>query len=234
MSDREQPRAIVTIAMVSTNQLLRLGLQAVVATHQHLRLIGEATSELEAEELVARERPHLLIIQMEPEIAVMELVRKVKTSTPTIRIIALSEIGDKHCASGAFSSGIDAIVLNIQPTVVLLATIDYVCQLRTETLLYDDSEPSHPVGSGTTANSDSARPISPKCPDTSLTEREQEIIALVGQALSNKDIAERLCISSITVRHHLTSIFGKFDVNSRQKLLLRAHEYGLLKLSAYQ
>ncbi len=228
MSDREQPRAIVTIAMVSTNQLLRLGLQTVVATHQHLRLIGEATSTLEAEELVAREQPHLLIIQMEPEIAIMELVRKVKTSLPTIRIIALSEIEDKHYASEAFSSGIDAIVLNIQPAVVLLATINHVCCLPTAMTLHERSERGQLEGTGATASNDSARSVTPKYPCASLTGREQEIIHLIGQALSNKDIAERLCISSITVRHHLTSIFGKFDVNSRQKLLLRAHEYGLV------
>ena len=66
--------------------------------------------------------------------------------------------------------------------------------------------------------------------DSALTGREQEIIHLIGQALTNKDIAERLCISSVTVRHHLTSIFGKLDVKSRQQLLVRAYTRGLLKL----
>lgn len=69
-------------------------------------------------------------------------------------------------------------------------------------------------------------------PDRSLIEREQEIILLVGQALSNKDSADRLYISSTTVRHHLTRIFGKLDVHSRQQLLIRAHKYGLVKLHA--
>ncbi|MCS6291217.1 MAG: helix-turn-helix transcriptional regulator, partial [Nitrospira sp.] len=55
-----------------------------------------------------------------------------------------------------------------------------------------------------------------------MIEREQEIILLVGQALSNKDSADRLYISSTTVRHHLTRIFGKLDVHSRQQLLIRA------------
>ena len=50
---------------------------------------------------------------------------------------------------------------------------------------------------------------------------------LVSEGLSNKDIADRLCISSITVRHHLTSIFDKLGVSNRQKLLIRAHQNGL-------
>ena len=61
-----------------------------------------------------------------------------------------------------------------------------------------------------------------------LTEREREVIRLVSQGLSNKDIADRLCISSITVRHHLTNIFDKVGVSNRQKLLIRAHQYGLV------
>jgi DNA-binding NarL/FixJ family response regulator len=65
----------------------------------------------------------------------------------------------------------------------------------------------------------------------SLTEREREIIALIGQGLSNKDIADRLCISVITVRHHLTNIFDKLGVATRQKLLIRAHQYGLVDFS---
>ncbi len=53
-----------------------------------------------------------------------------------------------------------------------------------------------------------------------LTTREREIIGLIGEGLKNKDIADRLCISEITVRHHLTNIYGKLDVSNRQKLLI--------------
>jgi DNA-binding NarL/FixJ family response regulator len=56
-----------------------------------------------------------------------------------------------------------------------------------------------------------------------LTEREREIIRLVGQGLSNKDIAYTLSISDSTVRHHMTNIFDKVGVPNRQKLLLHAH-----------
>ncbi len=58
-----------------------------------------------------------------------------------------------------------------------------------------------------------------------LTEREREIIRLVGQGLSNKDIAYKLSISDSTVRHHMTSIFDKVGVPNRQKLLVHAHQF---------
>lgn len=56
-----------------------------------------------------------------------------------------------------------------------------------------------------------------------VTEREREIIRLVGQGLSNKEIAYQLSISDSTVRHHMTNIFDKVGVPNRQNLLIHTH-----------
>ncbi|MCS6316884.1 MAG: helix-turn-helix transcriptional regulator [Nitrospira sp.] len=55
---------------------------------------------------------------------------------------------------------------------------------------------------------------------------------MIGEGLSNKDIACRLSICSTAVRHHLTSIFGTLDVHSRRQLLIRALDYGVITLHA--
>jgi len=62
-----------------------------------------------------------------------------------------------------------------------------------------------------------------------LTARERDIIALIGEGLKNKQIAERLCISEPTVRHYLTSIFEKVGVKDRQGLIVYAYQRGLAK-----
>ncbi len=106
MSGLGRDHATITVAIVSKNHLVRLGLQAALTTQQHIRLIGEAASALAAEGIVAREKPQALVIEMGPEIDIMELVRKVKTSVPTTRIILLSGIEDKSRIVGSVSSGI--------------------------------------------------------------------------------------------------------------------------------
>jgi DNA-binding NarL/FixJ family response regulator len=63
------------------------------------------------------------------------------------------------------------------------------------------------------------------------TTRELEVIRLITLGLKNKDIVNRLSISDITVRHHLTSIFCKLEVADRQQLLILAHRYGLADLT---
>lgn len=60
-----------------------------------------------------------------------------------------------------------------------------------------------------------------------LTERERDVIALVGEGLKNKQIGDRLAISSTTVGHHLTSIFNKLGVESRLELVIFAHRHSL-------
>jgi DNA-binding NarL/FixJ family response regulator len=60
-----------------------------------------------------------------------------------------------------------------------------------------------------------------------LTNREREVIALVGEGIKSKEIAGRLFISETTVRHHLTSIFDKLGVADRVELLIYAYRHGL-------
>jgi DNA-binding NarL/FixJ family response regulator len=64
----------------------------------------------------------------------------------------------------------------------------------------------------------------------SLTDREREVIKLVGEGLKNKQIAERLFISDVTVHHHLTSVYSKLEVADRLELLIYAYRHGLAEL----
>lgn len=63
-----------------------------------------------------------------------------------------------------------------------------------------------------------------------LTPREREVVALVGEGLKNKVIAQRMGLSESTVRHHLTSIFDKLGVTDRLELVIQAFKLGLVQL----
>ena len=63
----------------------------------------------------------------------------------------------------------------------------------------------------------------------SLTRREREVVRLVAEGLKNKQIADRLAVADVTVRHHLTSIFAKLDVADRLSLLVFAFKNGLVQ-----
>jgi len=69
---------------------------------------------------------------------------------------------------------------------------------------------------------------------TSLTAREKEVVTLIGEGRRNKEIGEKLFISEKTVRHYLTSIYGKLGVKDRLELIIYAFQHGLAKLTPLQ
>lgn len=223
MIDIESNKAVITLVTMSSNHWVRSGLQAVIHSRQYLRLIGEVASATQTEDTVVHKRPHVLIIQMSLDVDTVNLVRKIKAAVPTTKIIVLTDMEDMQRTQDVLSAGIDGVVLNSQPPPVLLATIDYVGH-RSEADAEKHNGMGRPVVNATDQHRiESTTSTAPKYPEL-VTKREREIVALVGEALSNKDIARRLGISSITVRHHLTNIFDKLGVTTRQELLLRAHQ----------
>jgi DNA-binding NarL/FixJ family response regulator len=230
MNGLKRKSAEVSTAIISSNHLVRLGLQQIIGTTSHVRLVGYAKSGAEAKLLISKEHIQVIIIDVEPDLNVPELIGLLKNAAPSSKIILLTGFEDKDRTKEALLLGVDGIVLKIQPPAVLLAVIEYLCQ-NPAVSNGDKEKLTSLMPEGTTPPFNDADPTVLKWP-AALTEREREVITLIGQGLSNKDIANRLCISGITVRHHLTNIFDKLGVSTRQKLLIRAHQYGLVELTA--
>lgn len=230
MSGIEEGRVTTVVAVVSNNYLLRLGLQRIVEDEKWIRLIGQSTHGTNLDDILTCEHPHIVILDTETESAVSDMIRKIKTAAPGIKIILLAGIDESESIRQAFACGVDGLVLKIQPSPVLIATIDYLAHTAVAIVPLTGNNTAHLNKSQLAAipASITGNPAQSKWPD-GLTEREREVVQLISQGLSNKDIADRLCISSITVRHHLTSIFDKLGVSNRQKLLIRAHQHGLAR-----
>ena len=230
MHGTQETTAATVVVIVSSNYLLCLGLQRIVEGEKWMRLVGQPVHTPNLEDILATERPDVAIIDTENGVAVPHLLQRLKAARPGVKTILLSGFDEVECTRQALLSGVDSIVLKVQPSAVLIATIAHLTR--------------SPNGAMATAGLPSARPmpslhndpstLSPVPPTQlkqldGLTERECEVVRLISEGLSNKDIANRLCISSITVRHHLTSIFDKLGVSNRQKLLIRAHQNGLTR-----
>ena len=230
MSGTEQPATMTVVTIVSSNFLLRLGLQRIVETEQWIRLLGQNVHDGHIDEILRMEHPDIVIIDTENSVTAPDVIQKFKAADPGVKTILLSGLDDVECMRQAFLSGVDSIVLKVQPSAVLIATIAHLARSSKDVVLTLAGQPARPLP---TIHTDlptlsETTPAPTKQPD-GLTERECEVVCLISEGLSNKDIANRLRISSITVRHHLPSIFDKLGVSNRQKLLLRAHQSGLTR-----
>ena len=212
----------LTIAILSSQCLVWLGLQKILESSATVPMIVHPYPGRTSDLLRAERRPDVFILDLETER--VGTITQIRESASTSKIVLLCGLEDKDRTREAFACGVDGIILKVQPPTVVLAVIE---------TLYAPAKPPALVeregvgGIGLRipfTKTVTSNPQPPAWPDA-LTEREREIIRLVGQGLSNKDIAYQLSISDSTVRHHMTSIFDKVGVPNRQKLLVHAHHF---------
>lgn len=233
MNETEAQVVKTVVAIISSNYLLRLGLQRIAEAEPWIKLTGQAAHGANLEEVLARDHPTIAILDTESDQAIPDLVRRIRSAVPAIKIILLSGFDEVEGIRQAFACGVDGIVLKIQPSALLIAMIVHLAKADEEaSLTFERLDGRQNLNSHTELPTLIPRALAQPKRLNGLTEREQDIIRLVSEGLSNKDIADRLCISSITVRHHLTRIFDKLGVANRQKLLIRAHQDGLTRPSA--
>lgn len=215
----------LTIAIISGHHVVCLGLQKIFESRETPRFLVRPYQRMTPDVLLPENRPDLIILDMETERDVTGTIKQVKEAALQIKILLFSGFENKERMREAMEYGGDGVILKVQPPKVLLAAID--------TLYSPFPTPTFPERNGTrladlrevakTHSTIETRETRPTVWPDALTGREREVIGLVRQGLSNKDIAYRLSISDSTVRHHLTSIFDKVGVPNRQKLLVHAH-----------
>lgn len=211
----------LTIAIVSSHHLARLGLQNILESRGTRRTVVYQYQRITPDIRLPEPPPDIFILDMETERDIMGAIRWIRASAPTSKLLLLSGFEEKDRMHEAFQCGVDGVLLKIQPPEVVMALIDALspspCQhthFAQDLVTITDLKQTFMSKTGIERQYAT-------WPD-GLTEREREIIKLLRQGLSNKDIAHSLSISDSTVRHHLTNIFDKVGVPNRQKLLVHA------------
>ncbi len=223
------PSMPISIALISHRDLVRLGVQRAVEAAPHFRMVGYATGMAMARALLAQANPQVVLIDAASVCGLPSMVTMVRETVRGSKIVALCGVGATVQDEGWSGPLVDAVVLTVQPVVVLIATIESLFDGTPAQERVGDDRAANPAMRGAMPGMDSAKGLGGTWPAT-LTEREREVIKALAQGLSNKAIAASLGISHITVRHHLTNVFAKLGVKGRQALLLHGHRSGFLAL----
>ena len=187
-------------------------------------IVGEAGNRDDALSLAASEHPEIILLDLDlGGDSGMALIADLIAAAGESRIIILTGLRDPEAHRQAVLLGAMGIVKKEKAAEVLIAAIERVH--AGEAWL----DPSLMAGVLTEmTRSGKGRKADPeKDKIAALTNREREVIALVGEGIKSKEIAGRLFISETTVRHHLTSIFDKLGVADRVELLIYAYRHGL-------
>ena len=216
----------IRILVVDDHEIIRQGLCLLLKREPNLEVVGEAGKTIDAFEVVAREDPNIVLLNTDlNDEEAFDFLQRLHAAAPNARILVLTAKRDSASHDRAVLLGAMGIVLREDAPGTLVRAIERVCAGE----VWLDRSAMGRVFAQMSSNS-KIRKVDPEAAKAaSLTEREREVVALIGEGLRNREIADRLFISETTVRHHLTSIYSKVDITNRLKLIIFAYRQGLAK-----
>jgi DNA-binding NarL/FixJ family response regulator len=219
--------AKIRIAVIEESALLRAGISLLLSGHPGFEVIGTAGSQSEALSLIERDRPDVAVWSVGPNGGKdLERLPEILEAAEFLRVLVLTEPRDQELNRRAIRFGAVGLVSKSNPPEVLMKAVEKV---HAGEAWLDHSMTASVLHELSTRNKTHKRNAD-EIRMERLTNREREIIQLAGEGLKNGLIAERLFISTITVHHHITSIYSKLEVADRFELLIYAYRNGLAKL----
>jgi two-component system nitrate/nitrite response regulator NarL len=207
--------------------LSRAGIRALLLSSGAVAVVGEAADRATAIALVERQGPDVILLDLDmSDGSCVDLIARLSAASENSRIVVLTGSRDLDLHRQAVRRGAVGLIHKDQPPEILIKAVQRV---RAGEAWIDRSLTASMLGELTSASSRGGQ--SPEAARiASLTGREREVIDCVGAGLKNREIARRLFISDVTVRHHLTSIFSKLGVSHRLELIIFAYRHGLSSL----
>ncbi|MEU6882117.1 response regulator transcription factor [Streptomyces sp. NPDC046712] len=216
------PADVVRIVLTDDQPLIRTALRMVIAEAPDLDVVGEAGNGAEAVDLAETLRPDVIVMDLRmPGMDGIEATRRIMADQGT-RILVLTTFDDDDYVYGALRAGASGFLVKDMGLDDILAAIRVVAAgdaliapSVTRRLIQDFA----------------GRPASgpPRRGELgSITEREREVLTLIGSGLSNTEIAERLVISVATAKTYVTRLLAKLDARDRVQLVIIAYETGLV------
>jgi DNA-binding NarL/FixJ family response regulator len=205
------------VYLVSATRLYRDGLRDALSSR--FEVVGAAASPALAIPELVESRPDVVLLDSDsPDsadavtavVAVVPGAKVVALAMPEVepRLVALAEAGISGYVSRDGSiDDLVAVIESVSRGEMLCSPRMAATLLRRVTVLAAERQPARSRGQ--------------------LTERQAEIVALIAEGLTNKEIARRLCIELPTVKNHLHAIFARLDVSRRAEAAARAREHGL-------
>ena len=210
------------VALADDQPLARAALRMVIADAPDLDVIGEAGTGTEAVQLANDTHPDVVVMDIRmPGMDGIEATRLITTSPSRTHVIVLTTFDDDDNVYGALRAGASGFLVKDMALDDILAAIRVVA--AGDALIA-------PSVTRRLINEFAQRPRSapPRQEITGITDREREVLTLVGSGLSNTEIAAQLYISVATTKTYVTRLLSKLDARDRVHLVIIAYETGLV------
>ena len=203
----------IRVLLADDHPALRLGLRVLLERAPDVDLVGEAEDGKEALAMVETAQPDVVVLDCElPEMKGVEVAHEIRRRNLPARVLALSSYDDERYVRGMLEAGAVGYLLKDEAPNVIVAAVR--AAMRGEGYF------SPTVTASVTAWARGERP-------GGLTKRELEVLRLVAEGLSNKEIAFKLQVAERTAQFHVSNIMQKLGAASRVEAAVWATEHGI-------
>jgi DNA-binding NarL/FixJ family response regulator len=204
---------MIRVVLAEDHEIVRVGLEKLLAGAEGIEVVGTAADGESAVSLVEEQRPDVVLCDLTmPLLDGIEATHRILEARPETRVVILTAFSERDRILAALDAGAVGYLLKDAPPEELFEAIRAAAR---------GESPLAPKAAQAVL-SDRAEQRS-----VELTRREREVLALVGEGLPNKRIAQRLEISEKTVKAHLTRVFARIGVSDRTQAALWAQRRGL-------
>jgi DNA-binding NarL/FixJ family response regulator len=217
------------IVLADDHMMFRQGVRRILEEIPAFRVAGEVKDGLELLRLLQTAPPHLVILDISmPNLRGIEATREIKKSHPDMKVLILTMHKDKEYLYHALGAGADGYILKEDADDELVAAIESIRKGNVYISSLLSSQVSQLIVQSSRSTSSAAEDLSKTEP---LSNREREVLKLIAEAKSSKEIADLLCISIRTVQHHRSNIMKKLDIKKSTDLVRYAIRKGYVSVS---
>ena len=222
--------AETSIMIVDDHPLFREGLKSLLARHSSFEVIGEAGNGNDGLKKAKKLMPDLVVMDISlPDQSGIEVTSKIRSLLPETRVIVLSMHTKIDYITEAFRQGATGYVVKESATEKLMECLELVSKGE----YFVDSSLSHRVVKSLLESDEKERKITDDGYNT-LTPREQQVMRLLAEGHSTKQIAENLFISPKTVENHRSNIMSKLELHTIMELVRYAARLGLIDVDLWK
>jgi DNA-binding NarL/FixJ family response regulator len=209
--------------LVDDDELMRKGLRAVLSSDDEIDVVEEAENGRQAVRRAPRARPEVVLMDVRmPDLDGIAATSELLAAVPQAKVVILTTFEEDEYILGALRAGASGFLLKRTSPEDLTAAIHTVA--AGEALLSPsvtrrviDRMAAHPV---------IGEPTDPRLDE--LTPREREVLGLIAQGMSNREIATALVVEETTVKTHVKRVLMKLDARDRVHAVILAYEWGLV------
>ncbi len=216
-------RTTVRVLLVDDQELVRTGLRGILRSRFGFEIVGELDSGAGVVETVARTRPDVVVMDVRmPGVDGVTATRALGEVEDAPPVLILTTFEDEEILAGALRAGAAGFLLKGVPAEDLQRAVRTVAEGGSWL------DPAV-TGRVLTTYRDGTAPVLPGAEVDVLTGREREVLALIGEGLSNTEIAVRLVLGEGTVKTHVGHIFAKLALRDRPAAVVFAFDHGLVR-----